>query len=334
MLCSDPFQLDAPDSGLEEMLAETEGLPIGDRLRALRPFDLPAPGMGRTRLRFQRLAEIAAVDLSLARLAEGHFDAKAILDEAEITFEEDHTFAVWVSGSALSSKSLNETTVLSGCKQFCSGYGSAERALVDGAGASGTFLYLIDANSPSAVDSSWPAVGMADSASVTLNFEECPVIGPVGVADFYRTRPGFWNGSANVAACWYGGALGLARRARHFSGSSADKSPIVGEIAVSLAQMRHALMQTADDIDNCPTVDPSTRELRAMLVRDIIYSGCNRVHSLSLELSGSELSTHCASQARALADLPIYLRQYHPARDRARMAELLDGFGRGDADDE
>src|SRR5580693_3748707 len=44
-------------------------------------LDLPLPGSGRTRERWARLAGLAAQDLSLARLGEGHADAVAILAE-------------------------------------------------------------------------------------------------------------------------------------------------------------------------------------------------------------------------------------------------------------
>jgi hypothetical protein len=44
-------------------------------------LNLPQPGAGRTRERWAALAELAEEDLSLARLAEGHTDALAILAE-------------------------------------------------------------------------------------------------------------------------------------------------------------------------------------------------------------------------------------------------------------
>ena len=44
-------------------------------------LDLPLPGGGRTRERWAVLADLAGEDLSLARLAEGHADALAILAE-------------------------------------------------------------------------------------------------------------------------------------------------------------------------------------------------------------------------------------------------------------
>ena len=47
-------------------------------------LDLPLPGGGRTRQRWAVLAELAEEDLSLARLAEGHADALAILAELDV----------------------------------------------------------------------------------------------------------------------------------------------------------------------------------------------------------------------------------------------------------
>jgi hypothetical protein len=44
-------------------------------------LSLPLPGGGRTRERWAVLADLAGEDLSLARLAEGHADALAILAE-------------------------------------------------------------------------------------------------------------------------------------------------------------------------------------------------------------------------------------------------------------
>jgi hypothetical protein len=42
---------------------------------------LPSPGAGATPERHRRLFEVGRVDLSLARLAEAHWDAVAILGE-------------------------------------------------------------------------------------------------------------------------------------------------------------------------------------------------------------------------------------------------------------
>ncbi len=44
--------------------------------------ELPAPGVGRTRDRWSALASLGAIDLTVARVAEPHLDALAILAEA------------------------------------------------------------------------------------------------------------------------------------------------------------------------------------------------------------------------------------------------------------
>ena len=48
-------------------------------------LDLPLPGSGQTRERWAVLAGLAEKDLSLARLAEGHTDALAILAELGVS---------------------------------------------------------------------------------------------------------------------------------------------------------------------------------------------------------------------------------------------------------
>lgn len=53
------------------------------RMAACGELDLPLPGAGRTRARWEALTRWAQWDLSLARLAEGHTDAIAILAELD-----------------------------------------------------------------------------------------------------------------------------------------------------------------------------------------------------------------------------------------------------------
>ena len=80
-----PFTGDNPDSQMGKN-------PIGDWPAAQTAaafthavesgrLNLPRPGGGRTRERWAALADLAEEDLSLARLAEGHADALAILAE-------------------------------------------------------------------------------------------------------------------------------------------------------------------------------------------------------------------------------------------------------------
>ena len=55
---------------------------LRERLVAIVSQQLPLPGGGRTAERLSLIAETAREDLSLAKLAEAHWDAVAILAEA------------------------------------------------------------------------------------------------------------------------------------------------------------------------------------------------------------------------------------------------------------
>src|SRR5690348_908598 len=73
-----------PGPGAEGTSARRAGPLRGElrRMLAAGELDLPLPGAGRTAQRWAALAAWGARDLSLARLAEGHVDALAILTEA------------------------------------------------------------------------------------------------------------------------------------------------------------------------------------------------------------------------------------------------------------
>ena len=69
-------------------------------LSALRSCDaltLPLPGQGATALRHQALLRFGQKDLSLARIAEAHTDALAILAEARCAARPDALYGVWAS---------------------------------------------------------------------------------------------------------------------------------------------------------------------------------------------------------------------------------------------
>ena len=97
-------------------------------------LNLPLPGHGRTRVRWAALAGIAEHDLSLARLAEGHADAIAILDElGGPPPPPGSRWGVWAAmppGPGLSAERRNGTWWLDGTKQYCSGARVCTHALV------------------------------------------------------------------------------------------------------------------------------------------------------------------------------------------------------------
>jgi len=85
---------------------------------------LPFPGSGETATRHLQLMNVAREDISLARLAEAHWDATAILAEAGKTIIADVLYGVWASerpGRAMVLKQDGNDFLLTGPKSFCSG---------------------------------------------------------------------------------------------------------------------------------------------------------------------------------------------------------------------
>ena len=69
-------------------------------LAAVGDLDLPLPGGGHTAARWAALARLGRRDLALARLAEGHTDAVAILAEAGRKPVPDALYGVWAARSS------------------------------------------------------------------------------------------------------------------------------------------------------------------------------------------------------------------------------------------
>ena len=105
-----------------------------------------------------------------------------------------------------------ETLLLQGTKAWCSGAASVTRALVTAWNEwNEPVLAAVDLGHPGVrvTDSGWHAVGMQASASVDVRFEQV-LARPIGPPRAYLERPGFWQGGAGIAACWFGAAAGIA----------------------------------------------------------------------------------------------------------------------------
>jgi alkylation response protein AidB-like acyl-CoA dehydrogenase len=293
---------------------------------------LPLPGSGDTWHRFEVLSKWASVDLSVGRLVEGHCDAIAILAEAAMLPVSEHsTYGVWAARSP-GINTVAERVAggwrLSGSKDFCSGSGIIERALVTAEAPDGYRIFDLNVSEQVSKvhEDSWPAVGMADSMSHRLDFDG-PVISDdcaVGGAGFYVGRPGFWFGAAGVAACWYGGGLGLVEGLMH----SLPREPnahVQADLGVAIARIEamHAVLhRAAEAIDVDPADAGGGAHFRALATRQA-------VHDMSLEVLARVGSAGGArplcldeDQSRRAADLFVYLSQHHGGSDAAELARL------------
>ncbi len=302
-----------------------------DRVRRLRPHadGLPRPGVGRTDERWAVLVEAGAGDLSVARLLEGHLDARAILDEADVEAP-DAVLGVWAAdpphGRVEARRSPDGTWRLRGAKRFCSGASVVDAALVTAHAPDGYRLFLVDAGGWRA-DGSWVPAGMAASDTVDAVLEDAPAE-PVGPPRWYLDRPGFAHGGVGVAAVWHGAAGGTRDAVRERL--DADDDPVrlaaLGAIEVEVGVVGALLAATARDIDADPGADH--REL-AHRIRAAAARAADRVLDLARDSVGAGLALGDPLHVRRAADLPVYLVQHHGTRDLAALGRIVSGGGRG-----
>jgi len=292
---------------------------------------LPWPGSGRTPTRFTALADWGARDLSMARVLEGHADALAILGEADLEPEAGATYGVWAArppGGGTTARLTTEGWLLAGTKPFCSGSTRLDRALITAECDDGYRLFDISvADQVTKVrPGSWPAVGMADSLSETLDFGGPPVPREraVGVPGFYLERPGFWFGATGVAACWFGGARGLVEGVLQSMGSHPSDLRVaeLGHAVAHVDLMRRTIEQAAREIDADPRDWSRRAKRRALVVRHAVHHAAEQVLVHSAAAGGARPFCHDGEQARRAADLYVYLAQYHGLQDAGVLGAM------------
>ena len=286
-------------------------------------LDLALPGDGQTWLRFEALARLGAEDLSLARLAEGHADAIAILREAGRPAA-DGVLGVWAadppSGRVFARRD-GDGWRLSGGKRWCSGVGVVDVALVTAHAEDGYRLFLVDVRSPGVTADldDWRAVGMRDSAtgSVTLDLE-LPRSAAIEPPGWYLDRRGFWIGGSASRPAGTAGRSAPQRPSRRASARhDLHQAAALGEVEARCDAMAAQLRVAAAEVDRGITGDDLRR--LAWRVRAGIVLGCRDVLRVVEESAGAAALTRDAAFARRIADLPVYLAQHHGGPDFAAL---------------
>ncbi|MFJ5273511.1 acyl-CoA dehydrogenase family protein [Streptomyces sp. NPDC088358] len=292
--------------------------------------EFPLPGSGRTARRFAALRAVAEQDLSAARLVEGHVDAVAILDELGAPPPASgERWGVWAAeppGEGVTATATGAGWELSGLKQYCSGAHTCTHALVTARTAQGKGLFAVETRAAgySPLAGTWQAVGMAGSDTPDVRFAEVPAVRVGGVGS-YVERPGFQHGGIGVAACWYGGAIAVARTlreaARHRAEPHTDAH--LGTVDVQLHAAWAMLEQAAAEIDRDPQDTRGEARVRSLRVRAFVESVCAQVLARVGRATGAGPLCHDLRHARNVADLTVYLRQHHAERDLAELGALL-----------
>ena len=291
--------------------------------------DLPRPASGATLARWRALAAVAEHDLSLVKLFEGHTDALAILQEsgdaaAWAMAQPGTRWGTWCAEPPQARLQLDAEGRLDGTKAWCSGAAELTHALVSCWNADGQPCLAAVALSQPGVQvtaEGWRAVGMARTRSVEVRFSGAAAH-PVGPPGFYLARPGFWQGGAGIAACWFGGARGLAHAVLATAQRRDDAflRMHLGAIDCAMAAAADVLGAAARWIDAHPGDDALRVSMRTRLA---VEAAATQVIDHAGRALGAGPLCRDAVIAQRMADLPVFLRQSHAERDMAALGHHL-----------
>jgi hypothetical protein len=291
---------------------------------------LPLPGGGRTAERHQLLAETAREDLSLAKLAEAHWDAAAILAEAGRSAEPNMLYAVWASeipGHAVRLERTTDGFQISGEKPFCSGLGIVDRALLT-VGPPDQRLVEVDLRKNAdqiTVDLDvWKTDAFRNTLTGAVTFKELPLSQDSLIEDlgWYLERPGFWHGACGPAACWAGGVAGLLDFALASKRDDPHTLAHLGAMQASVWGMYALIRQAGEGIDAAP-FDSKAAQIRALQVRHLIEQmGNDTLQRFSRAYGPHPLSMN-EETSRRYQEAGLYMRQSHGERDLEFLGRLI-----------
>ncbi|MGB0100045.1 MAG: acyl-CoA dehydrogenase family protein [Nocardioides sp.] len=307
---------------------------------------LPTPGQGRTRERWSALAALGAGDLAVARTVEPHLDAIAILSESAHpdlgeAAGRDATWGVFAAegrGARLCAApgpghgpSAPNGWRLDGTKPWCSLAEVLDRALVtawideDRRG-----LFAVSLRQPGVRVEAvpWVSHGLQTVRSPPTSYRSADAT-LLGGPEWYLQRDGFAWGGIGVAAVWYGGAVGIARRL-HRQSVDRELDQIgwahLGTVDASLHAARAVLLESADLID-AGGARARAGELLALRVRQVVVDAVElTIRAADHALGPGPLALEEEHAAR-VSDLRVYVRQHHAERDAAALGRAACGGG-------
>jgi alkylation response protein AidB-like acyl-CoA dehydrogenase len=274
--------------------------------------------------------EVGYEDLSLARLAEAHWDAVAILAEAGRKAEAGTIYGVWASekpGQGLSLDRNGNEIVINGIKMFCSGAEIVDRALVTVSLPESQLVDMdlrMNHNRVSFDDSEWKAAAFSETktASATFKNAEASTNDLIGPPLWYLQRPGFWHGACGPAACWAGGAAGLFDYAMNQSRKDPHTLAHLGAMHASVWGLASYLDTAGREIDATAN-DYQLAHRRALTVRHLVEQACTEVLRRLPRAYGPHPLAMNESVIRRYQELDLYLRQSHAERDLESLGRTL-----------
>ncbi len=285
---------------------------------------------GRTADRWSQLAAWGREDLAMVKVLEPHLDATAILADLSCPAPEaDSVWAVWASEppfAVLTADLVGGIWRLSGRKAFCSGARLVTHALVTAQVDGGSRLFSLDLSAHGVrVDDgapAWVGPGMLRAGTATLDLDRVEAIA-VGEVGDYTARAGFWHGAIGVAACWFGGARGVADTLeRSADRLDAHGAAHLGAVRASLLASRASLHLAAQLVDDGDLRDVASAEHLAHAVRSVVAATVEEVVARVGRALGPGPLAFDAAHAARVHDLQVFVRQHHGERDLERLGRL------------
>lgn len=289
---------------------------------------LPFPGGGQTAQRHKQLAAIARENVALARMAEAHTDAVAILAEAGRNPHPEALYGVWASEAPRQTvrlEQMGDRLTLAGEKMFCTGAGIVDRALI----TVGPESLLIDVglrDAPSAISfdcSSWKTAAFAETQTATTAFAHLSICETdiIKTERWYLDRPGFWHGACGPASCWAGGAMGLIDWATGQTRDEPHSLAHLGALKAAGWALDVYLDQAGREIDADPDNYEGARA-RALVLRHRVEQTCSDVLERFGRAYGPRPLAYDTAISQRYQELVLYLRQCHAERDLEALGRL------------
>ena len=210
-------------------------------------------------------------------------------------------------------------------KPWCSLAEAVDAALVTAwVDASRRGLFAVSLRQPAvSVDTEgWVSHGLSGVRSLPVSFAGATA-SPVGGPGWYLARDGFAWGGIGVAAVWFGGAVGVARRLRRQAGER-ELDQVgwahVGTVDAALHGARAVLAESADEID-AGRANGDHGALLAMRVRQVVVDAAEVVIRAADHALGPGPLVFEHEHAARVSDLRVYVRQHHAERDAANLGK-------------
>lgn len=293
-------------------------------------LDLPRPAAGDTPVRLLGLCDLARrLPIGVARIAEAHTDAVAILAEAQREPEQDALYGVWASqhpGGAVVHDAI--TNRISGTMGFASGLGVIDRALVTAQSARGTILIDVDMSQRHSCTVTydtdrWSTPALADTSTGPITFldHQVDIADVVAEPGWYLRRTGFWQGACAPAACWAGGTLGLVDAAERYVGDDPHRRAHHGAMLAHAWSLTALLESAGGQID----ADPDSTDVAERVARSLRFA----VATISRDVMdrfgrafGPRPYTENGDIAQRALDLDLYIKQHHAERELPVISTL------------